>query len=139
MQTKYRAWDKVNKKMNYDGDVGTYESLYIEINGDLIKYEYDQAYDGDDFEIDQFTGKTDTQGKKEFEGDIRKCAHTGTIFVIVWHEFGWHYRFVKNRRYEGESWKEYVYLPLRCRDTIYLGNIHETPELVPNIEKAVKE
>lgn len=79
--------------------------------------------------VGQFTGLTDKNGKKIFEGDIIK-GHTGRILTV---KFGQHYDeeynalsygwFVFDNEGElsfGEDWGGHE----------VIGNIHDTPELL---------
>ena len=108
--------------------------------GDMVDrpsiIKYDPPCDGFWFRIDpetvgQFTGLTDKNGKKIFEGDVLQFNYTGknhgvegkaTVifehgkFGVLW---GWH--------------KEFVCLDGFANTTIeVIGNIHDNPELLEN-------
>lgn len=77
--------------------------------------------------VGQYTGLTDKNGKKIFEGDIVK-APDGEIFKIEWHSvaLSWILRNKKN------SCLAY----LRYLDMFeIIGNIHDNPELLKEAEQ----
>lgn len=103
---------------------------------------YDQQLDYCDVKpetVGQFTGLTDKNGKKIFEGDILKIAKQsdGTGFyyhppldypvnvVVKWDMCAWLWETLcEDKRYIGfpEAWCHYV-----CE---VIGNIHDNPELI---------
>lgn len=73
--------------------------------------------------VGQFTGKTDRNGKKIFEGDIVKNGDY--TMVVVWYDF--HAAFMMAFRVDGD------YYEAISNSNIYLeviGNIHDNPELL---------
>lgn len=77
--------------------------------------------------IGQFTGLTDMNGKKIFEGDICRNTRTGEIVSVKWHGtmagFVWSKRKEKSHLYDfGELFRAYDKYEV-------IGNIHDNPEL----------
>ena len=129
---KFRAWDKVEKKMVYE--VTPYQDknrsecwVYIGSTGE-------HAYI-DEFEIMQFTGLLDKNGKEIWEGDIvgwpwsqgytkREVIYTAPAF----HLKGFHPNFfhsMVSATIESGVVPEYE----------VLGNIYENPELLTSTTK----
>ena len=107
----------------------------IHKNGKVfIKPHFDMAYCVDAETIGQYTGLTDKNGKKIFEGDILS-AHLDSLFpenetrlTVVWHEIGW---YGQNHGcqvfddFEDEFHKEFE----------VIGNIYDNPE-PPEVERS---
>ena len=81
----------------------------------------------------QYTGLTDKNGKKIFEGDIVKevSMHFRTmkieknIYAVEWCEFNFTYRLI--RRFDNGERTTYL---TKCGDYEVIGNIHDNPELL---------
>lgn len=72
--------------------------------------------------IGQYTGLTDKNGKKIFEGDIIQSPD-GEIFSVEWQPFSVAWRIKNSKR---------CFLAfMRCLDMFkVIGNIHDNPELL---------
>ena len=126
-EIKFRAWDKVHKKMIYNKDeiiVETY--LSIAFDGEVQECCYTQYYPyvGDfinwreKIELMQYTGLKDKNGKEIYEGDII-AGENGYKFII---------------KYEGSSFVAHetegncTFLVSRITMYEIINNIHEATE-----------
>ena len=71
--------------------------------------------------VGQFTGLTDKNGKKIFEGDIVSVLHEG-IYRCYWDE--------GNLEFGLANEKESFGIAYASRDIFIIGNIHDDPELL---------
>ena len=119
-------------KGKYDGEwvqgflIGLYDPT---IKENTIKHAYikdgtifDRAYGVIPETVGQYTGLTDKNGTKIFEGDILKCDYA--TFVAKWDE--------KNARFLGfiiGKEQAIIYVGREPKAEI-IGNIHDNPELM---------
>lgn len=74
--------------------------------------------------VGQYTGLTDKNGNKIFEGDILKASYFDWKYVVEWDE--------DNGRFLGftiESERKIAYVRRKPKSEI-IGNIHDNPELL---------
>lgn len=83
--------------------------------------------------IGQYTGLTDKNGKKIFEGDILS-AHLDDAFpdeetrgCVCWHDYGWHIKIGAHLETLEQDWVG-QFLEV-------IGNIYDNPELLKGEEK----
>ena len=115
-EIKFRAWNKINKTM--------YTGLpYSKAKGEddfVTVLKYPQVY-----EIMEYTGLKDRNGKEIYEGDIDKYGYVVTYVADINESLGMNCGWYLQRN-DFESWS-----PLECdSDEIeIIGNIFETPKL----------
>ena len=70
----------------------------------------------------QFTGMTDKNGKRIFEGDVYSMGEKNILYVVIFDKSQFIGKQVRNRSLAGlEYWKS---------DIEIIGNIHDNPELL---------
>ncbi|AXO94305.1 hypothetical protein MCCC1A01412_27005 [Bacillus anthracis] len=138
MQTvEFRAWEKEEKKMYHNvGLVGTLIILEHEQSGyDFCELDltlYDQL--DDKYDLMQYTGLKDKNGKKIFGGDILKDLDELPFYVEYSEKLG-AFCFVDKFDSYGET--KYTTKDLHWEDLELVGNIYENPELL-DIENLIK-
>lgn len=78
-----------------------------------------------EYEIMQFTGLLDKNGKEVYEGDIFRMNNM--LFVVEFHNSSFLGKALENN-YNYSEGKHYSFYPYS--DTEVIGNIYETPELL---------
>ena len=118
-EIKFRAWDKSANRMMYAFFVG---SVFGDIFGthNIIsdsRTEIDKM-SSDKYELMQFTGLKDKNGKEMYEGDIilyKSAPHQrGEIRIIKWSNYNCSFGFTEKS----------------CKNSSIIGNIYENPELI---------
>lgn len=72
--------------------------------------------------VGQFTGMTDKNGNRIFEGDIYSMGEKNILYVVIFDKSQFIGKQVRNRSLAGlEYWKS---------DIEIVGNIHDNPELL---------
>jgi len=119
---KFRAWSKVEQKMKYyDRDCSspnmTLNGVLIDSYGSNVSYQY---------EIEQFTGLCDKNGKEIYEGDKYKDAE-GIVSKVEWGLGEWSlFPIDKKAPIRSLYWRNI------CEKTQgeIIGNRHQNPELL---------
>ena len=135
-EIKFRAWDKVQKEMIFDG-IEYQLRLIGHICKDSETQERSQIgfsnFDFDRFEIMQFTGSTDKNGKEIYEGDILKCVdefnENEKVIEVVFKNGGycieWDGMFYDGSDITLISWANETGIEFEI-----IGNIYENSELL---------
>jgi uncharacterized phage protein (TIGR01671 family) len=101
-------------------------------NDDLFISLYNIIDKVDPATVGQFTGLTDKNGKKIFEGDILQTEDR--IVAVAWHNASacWDSNFI---RYVGEERWTGILNSQWGRWATVIGNIHDNPELLEGVMK----
>lgn len=118
---KFRAWDKVQKVMMVPRDIQTDSDgniFYVEAMGP--DGEYDEG-DLDVFELEQFTGLKDVNGKEIYIGDIVKYRNLDEK-----------YQYLKIRWLQQDCMVDAggYRIDIVARRCEVIGNVHTNPELL---------
>ena len=123
-ELKFRAWYKSGKKMIYNIQNEFEERIELGMNcfSDYLK--------NDNFIVNQFTGRTDKEGKDIYEDDILLIIGQG-YFRVTWDRDNCKFYLLPLEDYLDEmpldgSWEI---------DYEVEGNIHENKDLLEYIEK----
>lgn len=152
-EIKFRAWDKENKKMYsvvglaHPTETG-FDTVAITDHHDIETW-----LEGDEYELMQYTGLKDKNGKEIYEGDIlgkrpygylkadgtkdnRYRGRDWTCFAVEWGEYDASeaglvsgYEFETDGKYAGWNIVIGGYDDDLSRNEV-IGNIYENPELV---------
>jgi len=118
-EIKFRAWDKENKEF-----VPT--DILINANGEITRVDTGREWTDVDhldiFELMQYTGLKDKNGKEIYEKDLVKDGN-GKIAVIEWHDLRASWIFCDEEFNELLFEKTLLLLEV-------VGNIYEHPELL---------
>lgn len=125
-QIKFRAWDKIRKRMVNSGLSFDYENYY---SGNInINNAYDERERQiEDLELMQFTGLKDKNEKEIYEGDIVKTIF-GCFYEVDWSETFASFQLIKI--VADTYWKFRDNSDLEPKTMEVIGNIYENPELL---------
>lgn len=128
-EIKFRAWDKKNNKILSGEELIRNCIMVSPANGHLINYKVPMIFYGEDFELMQFTGLKDKNGKEIFEGDILRDENDNKFEVYFADGIG-AWRMV-NLKYEEDCYSfDICESGLESGALEVIGNIYENPELL---------
>lgn len=134
---KFRAYNKVSKKINYQDEMGYIDGCYLGSNGaNQTTSNIYSASKRDSCVVMQFTGLKDKNGIEIYEGDLirnrsgRVCSvvfnSNGAMFDAECHKKSW--EGTNSVGFKTFQWS-------RCVEVI--GNIHQDPELIKQAKQGV--
>lgn len=118
---KFRAWDKVLKKMLFDADPF---ALHVSGSNEPLLA---RTHMNEDCIFEQYTGLTDRYGKEIYEGDVLLDYYDGDdAFIVEWDKDTASFILTDTEQILNVSFDNYY--PDKYLEII--GNIHENPELL---------
>lgn len=117
-EIKFRAWNRVHQFMMEWDDFLDYEADQMAIVGNDYR-----IFNDDEFELLQYTGFKDKNGKEIYEGDVVKHTNMGFRMGVV--------SFFEGAFIVGTPITSNALINFNCPKYVERsGNIHENPELL---------
>jgi uncharacterized phage protein (TIGR01671 family) len=108
-EIKFRSWD--GKRMITDPIISDGSD-----GGETSRVKLNEAIGCYDYELMQYTGLKDKNGKEIYEGDIVAVGENHPKLEIVWDDFGWKIKNIGGHLFN-----------INCHILEVIGNIYETP------------
>lgn len=115
-ELKFRVWSEEDKEYRTDCKL---RYLFTSPTG-IPSTAYND--EGDRFDIEQYTGLKDKNGKEIYEGDIVGFKWTKRLYKVVYRLYDASFIL------ENDEWEETIHLSLDKDDFEVFGNIHEGEE-----------
>ena len=116
-EIKFRAWDDITKEM------------FDDIQNSNV---FEGFLNSGSYDIMQFTGLHDKNGKEIYGGDLLKWEHSEHLLEVRWNNIGWDLfskLFKKFGLPDGSYCSSFNVLGYLRKSKI-IGNIYENPELI---------
>lgn len=134
-ETKFRAWDKIEKRMIYSDDMEF--SASEDMDHDLYELSVFFGWisgenSKDNYELMQYTGLLDKSGKEIYEGDLISKENGEIIFEVIFDDKDAAWAAVRITEEDGvppmvpDEW--YLYNAIKYYEVI--GNIFKNSELL---------
>jgi len=121
-EIKFRAWDNENKVMGYfPNDDNMFEIQ--DFRGFINCYEFSDIISNVKYEIMQYTGLKDKNGKEIYEGDVLRYKKSGLFYKVLCDFECGRYFFVKQEENKIIDISWHIQMEV-------IGNIHENPEII---------
>jgi uncharacterized phage protein (TIGR01671 family) len=134
---KFRAWDKEPKVMRYLGQDPNHDTLWFSPTGEGRYYNLQNGSGGDEYEIMQYTGIDDQDGKEIYEMDIvQKGDEIGLVvynegqYNLIWTPHNKSRKGGASRLLKTNALNNTFPSPANY----VLGNYYENPDLIPEID-----
>ena len=135
-EIKFRAWDKINKKMVHHDDAN-FIDMVVRFDGVVWCHDSYFGITSENFELMQYTGLLDKNGVEVYEGDILQMV--GKVrqprWEVVWYENGWQMKLVWIKGHLPERY----YVKLSSDKVVefdeVVGNRYENPVLLTTVKE----
>ena len=125
-EIKFRAWDSKNKEFVYEFYINSNRTDYIQIIPEYLNTRRDSFImtTNDDYELNQFTGLKDKNGKEIYDGDIlmNRFSPGREERLVLTHDIFFIIHRLRTLQHERKN---------DLNQTLeIIGNVYESPELL---------